>query len=120
MIGGDEHIGRFVEGRLLSAMRAVRQRVVGILDPAVPLGPLMPGTVADAVLGDVLGRVGIARPEQQHERFAGMLASFGSTTLVATATMYCCCSSFGDMRSAARLRRKARGLDRIQDIAVRP
>ena len=72
VIGGDEDVGGLVQALLLSSAASNSPSMVSASRvPALPLGPLMPGSYSPT-LSLVLCwlHVGIARPEQQGERLS--------------------------------------------------
>ncbi len=74
VVGRDHDVGGGGETEIVERFAQLRQIVVGILDGGERGRAVDAGRQGvEAVAGIVLGAVGIARPEHQHERFAARL-----------------------------------------------
>ncbi len=74
MVGGDDDVGGGGKTEIVERLAQLRQIVVGVLDAGHRGRPVDAGRHGvEAVAGIVLGAIGIARPENQHERLAARL-----------------------------------------------
>jgi len=74
MVGGDHDVGGSGEAEIVERPAQLRQVVVGILDAGERSRAVDAGRQGvEAVAHVVLGAVGVARPEHQHERFFALL-----------------------------------------------
>ena len=74
MVGGDHDVGGSGKAEIVERLSQLRQVVVGILDAGERSRAVDAGRQGvEAVARIVLGAIGIARPEHQHERFFALL-----------------------------------------------
>ncbi len=74
MVGGDHDVGGGGEAEIVERLAQLRQVVVGVLDAGERSRAVDAGRQGvEAVAHVVLGAIGIARPEHQHERLGALL-----------------------------------------------